>query len=838
MLELSLPACPICFAEDSLSRRTAKKDEQTFVWYECQECGSVLLWMGGDRWAFQKVGQDEKAHLLKQPMTIAELRKLTLPAEEFAASHSTTEVRPDVRHAEPIKVSTGKQPARGGPTRLLLVGVVLTLVCFIGAVIVMVIKLSPRDMTLATLPTGAQSSDTTMPVGTPSPMRQEANTVEELVSAIEDAPDGATIVLGPATYTLVKPLDIHKSLSLVGAGMDQTEIVCEVEGYVLLFDGSGVFRAEGITFRHQGVAEADVVVVEGGEVAFSHCRFTGAVSVDENAKKAGLLLKGNTKGLVQGCLAVENGTRGIRAQDQAQPTLEGNTCTDNESLGIGYRDSARGIARKNDCSRNGHHGIQIVGQAQPLLEQNTCNDNSDTGIAFLETTGGAARQNKCSRNSIGIGVGHEAQPTLEGNVCKENDLGGIVYKDSAGGVARQNECTTNEAGISVYGQAQPVLEENVSNDNRLWGIGVIDQAHPTLEGNVCKENDLGGIVYQDSTGGVARQNKCASNEAGISVLGQAQPVLEQNVCNDNHLWGISYGGVASGTARQNDCSGNDVGIWMADEAQPTLEGNTCNDNVSGGIVYALNSGGVARRNECSRNEAGITLGQQARATLEENICNDNVLAGILYGDSTSGEARGNVCLRNGIGIDVGGQAHPVLEGNICNDNVVAGIAYRENGGGLARRNELLMNGIGILIGEGAQPTLEENVCAQEAIPGEKCLEPDLDALAAKLERDFEECVNSDSGVRYVISGSGVNRVSLTWENDNGGTSQMESSLPICKRFTGFEQGSFVYVSAQISEGQGSIQCRIYDGSRLIAEGEAHGFASIATCSGRLDSGGF
>ena len=76
MSELNLPTCPICHARNSLSLKTLDRGEQSFLWYECRECGSVLLWVGGGRWAYQKVGRENKTHLLKQPMTAAELEAL------------------------------------------------------------------------------------------------------------------------------------------------------------------------------------------------------------------------------------------------------------------------------------------------------------------------------------------------------------------------------------------------------------------------------------------------------------------------------------------------------------------------------------------------------------------------------------------------------------------------------------------------------------------------------------------------------------------------------------------------------------------------------------------
>lgn len=99
---------------------------------------------------------------------------------------------------------------------------------------------------------------------------------------------------------------------------------------------------------------------------------------------------------------------------------------------------------------------------------------------------------------------------------------------------------------------------------------------------------------------------------------------------------------------------------------------------------------------------------------------------------------------------------------------------------------------------------------------------------------FDRCVQSGQGVRYVVTGSGVDRVSLTWTNDTSGTEQGDYRLPVCKSYPGFTSRDFLYISAQISEptsGAGSIRVRIYDGDSVIAEASASGFASIASCRG-------
>ena len=103
------------------------------------------------------------------------------------------------------------------------------------------------------------------------------------------------------------------------------------------------------------------------------------------------------------------------------------------------------------------------------------------------------------------------------------------------------------------------------------------------------------------------------------------------------------------------------------------------------------------------------------------------------------------------------------------------------------------------------------------------------SAAAKLER----CVKSGRGVRYVVEGD-VYSVSLTWQNDMGGTEQGEYDLPFCVPFYGFTSGDFLYISAQINQltsRPGDIKCRIYDGAQLVSEARAHGTVEIATCSG-------
>jgi len=105
MSELNLSACPICHAADGLSRRVYKLPDKTYVSYECQACNSVLLWLGGERWAYQKVGVASMAHLSKRPLTTGDLRAL-LPS---------TQPKPDASARSIWRATT--QPAPEEPAR-------------------------------------------------------------------------------------------------------------------------------------------------------------------------------------------------------------------------------------------------------------------------------------------------------------------------------------------------------------------------------------------------------------------------------------------------------------------------------------------------------------------------------------------------------------------------------------------------------------------------------------------------------------------------------------------------------------------------------------------------
>jgi parallel beta-helix repeat protein len=391
-----------------------------------------------------------------------------------------------------------------------------------------------------------------------------SGTHDSLAEAIASAAPGTTIRLERGVHVLDQGLLLQQSVTLIGAGIEATELVAEHGACVLGYDGSGLFQLSDLTVRWVGPesAIADVVAVRGGELQIERCRFAGAPATRTHLG-AGLQISGKVHGVVRSCRMEANGV-GIEVLAEANPVLENNRCQENRGPGIRYAGEAGGMARANVCSGNGYDGIAVERSARPLVETSTCQRNGWSGIGCYAHANATIRRNTCSGNQhSGIHVGAEALPTLEENACRENGDSGISYTGS-GGAAVNNRCV----------------------GNRKYGICVDWEGEPVLENNDLRDNGDSGIAYFGHGAGTARHNTSSGNgHYGIYVGDQAHPMLEANLCQANAWSGLAYFGSAGGRALGNRCNGNGRrGLFVSERARPVLEDNTYRGNVAASYV--------------------------------------------------------------------------------------------------------------------------------------------------------------------------------------------------------------------------------------------------------------
>ncbi len=312
-----------------------------------------------------------------------------------------------------------------------------------------------------------------------------------LQDALEDVPAGAVIHLGPGTYRCEDgPFEVNRSLTLAGAGMDETRVVCDVYDHTLGFRRGGLLASD-ITFAHEGASDADAVEVVGGQAEFYRCGFTGGTAArgDTSTTGSGLHAGGTAQVHVSDSLATGNRwgisytdhARGLTLRSRLTDNVIGLVvfglgqvgafdceCSGNGNTGIAIDHSPRATIMSNRCSDNGEFGIEVTGQAETLLLGNTCAANGDAGISFRGVgndgkpwCGGQARANVCTDNGReGISVRGLCTPVLEDNVCEGNAFAGIGFRFLAGGQARGNSCSGGQFGLFLDASAEPVLGKN------------------------------------------------------------------------------------------------------------------------------------------------------------------------------------------------------------------------------------------------------------------------------------------------------------------------------------------------------------------------------------------
>jgi len=296
------------------------------------------------------------------------------------------------------------------------------------------------------------------------------NDDQAFADAFQKLKEGGTVTLGEGTYKLSKPLQIVKSVHLVGQGLDKTRIVGTAQEVVVEFNAHITATVEGITFKRQGETAGDVVEVVAADMTFVGCGFTGGVG-GGTASGNGLAFFNDSKGTVTECVAMQNQLSGVHVQDQTAVTISGSTCSQNSNAGIAFLGESTGGAEKNICDRNGIDGIHVQDGANPLLTKNQCSNNRKAGILYLGKAGGIASQNRCVENAgSGISVGGDAAPEIVDNFVTKSPYC-LAYYDHAAGVARANTCQTKgtaDIGIAVFDKAHPKLIANQSSANITW----------------------------------------------------------------------------------------------------------------------------------------------------------------------------------------------------------------------------------------------------------------------------------------------------------------------------------------------------------------------------------
>jgi parallel beta-helix repeat protein len=391
---------------------------------------------------------------------------------------------------------------------------------------------------------------------------QDHNTIQ---AAIDASNPGDTIMVAPGTYR--ESIRLKPSIILRSEGDDAKGTAALKRAEATIIDGggqvakrSGVIMAEGstldgFTVTHVGVYdevlwkqhydsqgeelgdEEGAVQAEGTTPAISihgvSCTVTHCIVHHNGDVGIGILGTEQTKTapLITDNFVFRNLGGGIGVAEGAEPTIRGNTCTENLRAGIGCR------------------------KANPIITDNVCFQNIRAGIGCREGSKPVMRGNKCYQNrraGIGIRMAGTA-PVVEGNECYENEMAGIGCRDGARPILRNNNCHKNKmAGIGCDG-AEPLMVGNACRQNDQAGIGLRGKAQAVIQGNKCIDNKLVAI-------GVTEGSTATITDNELSRTGGMPPILA-----------VKDGSTA--TIRDNRISGGGVAAVLV-QGKATISGNT------------------------------------------------------------------------------------------------------------------------------------------------------------------------------------------------------------------------------------------------------------------------
>lgn len=321
----------------------------------------------------------------------------------------------------------------------------------------------------------------------------------------------------------------------------------------------------GATISNDGKLTAGLSVLGDTTGSVKNC-------IVDNNLAAGILLVENSYLSLEENICQHNDGFGIVFKDNAGGLALNNKCNNNVVAGFFLQSEGEILIKNNECSRNGAEGdasggIIVRGTTKPILDGNTCTDNPSIGIIYREEAGGQAINNDLSRNGVeGIFLEGNAAPSIEGNICSQNGVAGIFIVGQAAPILKGNTCNQNGteskgAGIAYFDQTGGLASGNTVSNNRD-GIFISAEAAPELVENMCSENFEYGIFYAAQSGGSAIRNQCTGNgKAGIAAAENSTPLLQENIC---------YGNLA--------------GIFVAETANPEMANNDLHDNTEDDLV--------------------------------------------------------------------------------------------------------------------------------------------------------------------------------------------------------------------------------------------------------------
>ena len=456
------------------------------------------------------------------------------------------------------------------------------------------------------------------------------DTVDELIAA---ASEGGSYQLAAGRYELEDTLLIQDDFSLFGAGMKQTTIVPKAEliGVSVQGDISVVF--EGITFKHEGNLQEDVVEIQDAQFLIRSCKFTGGVwqEVAEDAEfvyGSGLWLHGKAEGEIHDSEFVDNDANGINISGEVELRLEQSSISNNGWAGILALDQSRVFANKLFLVDNEEEGLAFSSDGYLRLSNGVIETNQGGGVwlygdSSADITDNLFRENK---TFAALGMNQTTNVRVRGNSFYNHEVASIYAYGNATARLIENHIQANKTGIAVADEAKVQISENMILSN-IDAINLFDTASAMIMNNTFNEVIEDGINLHDAS---------YASIKGNEFIGEGLATLDTE--NDLEVEAmISSYDEASSYVAENIFDYSDVSfahVYLDDMSHSTIVDNVFgNNNANPAIDVSGEARATIRDNVINGNAYGIVARSTGVATVSSNIFEDNNYAILAYGQA-------------------------------------------------------------------------------------------------------------------------------------------------------------------------------------------------------------
>jgi len=393
-------------------------------------------------------------------------------------------------------------------------------------------------------------------------------TYTSIQSAINAAPSGATITVGPGEYT--EQLLIQKDLTLVGAGIGQTIVKAPTSGRATApgytsqyYSGDNwntdyllaAYPTNPVSGTPISVKVSGFTFDANGQGHIVGDRFTGVYFrkvFNSDISAAGLF-----DSEIKGFSASDPSVTGIRVLESSKLTLSGNLVKDYTILGIVVYGTDNLV---DPIVQTVGNTLTPAGSAQGI-QYRYINRVGSEGFA------GVIAENTINGGSLPIAPAYSDNILVEDNVITNSADSGIVLEASSSCTIQENNITDFVYnGIQVAG-SNHVIQGNIISDTTGFasnGIAVLSHLFPTgSSGNQIIGNTISGIhsgntsslgacgwgIGVENYGGTVTNttitgNTVTGNDAGIVFYG----VDATNVAYYNKLYGNSFADLGNSNA--------------------------------------------------------------------------------------------------------------------------------------------------------------------------------------------------------------------------------------------------------------------------------------------------